>query len=88
MSAARVKRISLHEHDRIVAVVPESCAGPGWANSPLWVHIVNSNLGTHRLECLQPDEQPEVARLLFRALEVLHTQVLHSVQMRGTRRRG
>lgn len=63
--------IKLGPHERIAAVVPEFCVGPGWSNAPLWVHIHDQQAKTFRTECLQPDEQTREAMLLFRPLEVM-----------------
>ena len=49
--------------DRVLAAWGERCAGPGWANSPLWVLLVNQ--GEHRVEVLQPQEQTAGMHLLF-----------------------
>lgn len=41
MTGRKIKTIKLHRHERIVAVTPEFCAGPGWGNCITWVHIVD-----------------------------------------------
>ena len=59
-----MKTIQLNENERIIAVVPEYCEGPGWANKPVWVYIVDSR-DYLRTECLQPDEQTPELKTLF-----------------------
>jgi hypothetical protein len=59
-----VKTIKLNRGDRIVAVMPEYSAGPGWANQPVWVFI-RQNDGTFREECIQPEERTAAMHTLF-----------------------
>lgn len=49
--------------DRIVAVAPERCSGPGWSNSP--VVVVVSRHGVLRLEYIQPADQSRLMVDLF-----------------------
>lgn len=58
------KVIHLWKGERIVAVVPQACSGPGWANSPVWVYIVTNN-GLLREECIQPEEQTKEMYTLY-----------------------
>ena len=58
------KTIELHRGERIVAVVPDLCSGPGWSNAPVWVHVATID-GRLRTECLQPDEQTPEMHTLF-----------------------
>src|SRR5438552_91090 len=55
-SKPRGEPMILADDDAIVTAYAESAAGPGWANSPIWV-IVRRRDGNLRMECLQPDEQ-------------------------------
>lgn len=64
MSAKTRRALNLGKHDAIVVAWAESAAGPGWANRPLWVIVLDGD-GELRRECLQPDEQPEAAQLLY-----------------------
>lgn len=58
------KVIKLQEGDRVIAVVPECCNGPGWANTPTWVYI-ETNDGRLRKECIQSDERTTELHTLF-----------------------
>lgn len=62
--------IKLEYGERIIAVVPEYCAGPGWSNTPMWVYIVNHQSKQFRQECIQPDEQTSEMKALFEVGEV------------------
>ncbi len=59
--------IQLSRTEMVLAVVPEYCAGPGWSNRPVWVHIVDNADGRVRSECIQPDQQTPG---MFAAFEV------------------
>lgn len=50
--------------DHVVTAFAEPAAGPGWANSPVWV-IVRGQDGALRQECLQPEEQSAAMRALY-----------------------
>ncbi len=50
--------------DKIVAVRPQTCSGAGWNNRVMWVYIRGED-GMVREACLQPEEQPLDATLLF-----------------------
>jgi hypothetical protein len=56
--------IKLARGERIIAVVPERCNGPGWSNSPAWVYIA-TNDGRLREECIQPEERTPELHTLF-----------------------
>jgi hypothetical protein len=59
------KTIKLAPGESIIAVVPDRCAGPGWANAPTWVYI-KTNAGRLREECIQPEERtPELHTLHY-----------------------
>ena len=58
------KKIKLARGERVIAVIPEVCFGPGWANSPVFVYI-ERNDGTLRTECIQPDERTAKLDALF-----------------------
>ena len=74
------KPIPLSRTERVLAVVPEYCAGPGWANSPLWVHIVDHATGTLRSECIQPEDQTPEQLTLFRIGAVVCAELVGSVK--------
>ena len=63
--------MNLKPGDSIVTAYAESAAGPGWANSPVWV-IVRDGDGKLRQECLQPDEQSRDMALLYRMSAEIH----------------
>lgn len=60
-----MRPIKLKPRERIVAVVPERCSGPGWLSSPVWVYIEGPS--GIRAECLQPDEQSDALLVLHAA---------------------
>jgi hypothetical protein len=61
---SKPKKIKLERGERIIAVVPELAAGPGWSNAPTWVYI-KRNDGTLREECIQPEERTPELHALF-----------------------
>lgn len=83
--AERIIRLS--EYERIVAVVPQRAAGPGWANSPTWVHIVDYSSGKHREECIQPDERSPALQHLYAAGEAMQSALLASVSTKKVKRK-
>lgn len=76
--------IQLSRTERVLAVVPEYCAGPGWANSPLWVHIADHATGMLRSECIQPEDQTPEQLTLFRIGADVHAALVNSI---GVKRR-
>ena len=77
-----MKPIKLSAHERVIAVVPESCSGPGWSNRLVSVHIVDYAEGKHRVVYLQPSEQPMEMLLSFRLLEQAHLLGLGLIETR------
>ena len=78
-----MKRLKRTEH--VVTAWAASAAGPGWANSPVWVLIRDMADGSHRTECLQPDEQTDEIRLLYQFSALAHCQMTAAVErMRRT----
>jgi hypothetical protein len=73
-------KIKLTRNEKIVAVVPERCYGPGWANAPTWVHIVNYADNSHRMECIQPEDRTPTLRALFHAGEAMHDSLMASIE--------
>lgn len=61
--------VTIEDTEAIVAVVPETAAGPGWTNRVIWVHIVDTNTGKYRCEAIQPDEQTPEMKALFDVCE-------------------
>lgn len=72
------KTIKLNYGERVVAVVPELCHGPGWSNSPTWVFIA-TNDGRLRRECIQPDERTLELHTLFAAGEAMCNALILAV---------
>lgn len=58
------KTIELAYGERVVAVVPEVCSGPGWTNHVVWVFVAAGNGGL-REECIQPEEMTPAMNTLF-----------------------
>jgi hypothetical protein len=58
----------LGERETIVAVVPESCSGPGWSNWIVNVYIRDAN-GRIREECLQKMELSDAMILVLSTAE-------------------
>lgn len=79
--------IKLSEHERIVAMVPQRAGGPGWANAPTWVHIVDYSSGRYREECIQPDERSVALHHLYAAGEAMQAALLAAVGTKKTKRR-
>ena len=73
------KRITLKKHEKIIAVVPEYCHGPGWSNNLVCVHIVDYSTSKHRVEYLQPDEQSTDMHKNFMLLSCAHNMAINSV---------
>jgi hypothetical protein len=74
--------ITLQHNERLIAVVPEKAQGPGWSNTPLWVHIADYSNNSHRVECIQPEDQTPAMRVLFHTLRIAHDQMLALVKTR------
>lgn len=80
------KIIELAHGERIVAVVPERCSGPGWSNSPTWVYVL-ANDGTCRVECIQPDERSPLLMNMYNTGEVVCSALIMSVTTNRAKRR-
>lgn len=74
--------MNLSKTDHIVTAFATYEAGPGWANSPLWIIIKDVN-GQLREECLQPEEQSREIRLLFPMAAQIHQQL--KAELKGRR---
>lgn len=79
------KTIKLSQHEDIIAIVPEYCAGPGWSNAVTWVHIVDRATGKHRTEDIQPDERTPEMHHLFRIAASVHDALIAAVPARRKR---
>lgn len=83
MSAkVKVKVITVERYERIIAVVPEVCRGPGWVNQPVWVYIQRADK-TLRTECIQPDEQTAEMRVLFSLGAMMQSHLLGALNVRN-----
>lgn len=80
------KKLQLADGERIAAVVPEECSGPGWSNRVVWVHIVD-NAGGHRVECLQTMDQTPEMWALFEAGAAMHRALLAAVPLKTRRQK-
>lgn len=78
-----MKTIKLNRGERVIAVVPEYCAGPGWSNQILNVYI-DSN-GKLRTECLQPSEMERDQVLMFATLATAHATMLSTLKIKRTK---
>lgn len=64
VASMKPKKIILNPGERIIAVVPQQAAGPGWSNAPTWVYIA-TNDGRLREECIQPEERTPDLHTLY-----------------------
>lgn len=71
--------IKLNRNEKVVAVVPTYAAGPGWANAPAWVHIVDYATNKHRCECIQPEERTPALDALFHAGSAMCSALMGAV---------
>jgi len=78
------KTIRLRPGERVIAVVPEHCAGPGWANAPTWVYVA-ANDGRLRQECIRPEERTQQLHALYHAGEAMCAALIGTVPQRRVR---
>lgn len=76
-----IKVINLNYGERVIAVVPERCNGPGWSNSPVWVFIA-TNDGGLREECIQPEERTPELNALFHAGEAMCAALKDTIRIK------
>lgn len=76
--------IRLAPGERVIAVVPEYAAGPGWANAPAWVHIVTHD-GMLRTECIQPDDRTARLHALYAVGAAMHHALIDAVPTKTSR---
>jgi hypothetical protein len=79
-----VKTIKLTQHERILAVVPESAHGPGWSNEIVYVYIEDTCTGFVRTEDIQPHERSPAMATLFRAGEAMADALRVAVPTKAT----
>lgn len=80
-----VKIVTLKRGEKIIAVVPEYCAGPGWSNSPTWVYISRHD-ETLRTVCIQPNERTPILNSLFHAGEAMCQSLQAAVPTRKAKK--
>jgi len=61
----------LRTGESVVCAFAERAAGPGFANSPIWV-VIQSNNGVLRKECLQPNDQSNEMLVLYNISAEVH----------------
>jgi len=66
--------VTLADLEHIVTAWAEKASGPGWSNFPIWVLIIEP-MGTYRLECIQPEEQTDEMRTLFKVSALVAEQM-------------
>jgi len=65
----------------IVAAWAERCSGPGWSNTIIW-YLERDEMGTLRVEAIQPNEQTAEMMELFEFSEVAARRMLSAVVRR------
>ena len=65
----------------VVTAYASPAAGPGWANSPLWV-ILRDGDGHITEECVQPDEQTAEQQILYRISAAIHRDMVRAEERR------
>ena len=66
MRVAKLKR-----GESIVTAYAESAAGPGWANTPIWLVVRDANQSL-RMECIQPSEHTAAMHTLYKLSQAAH----------------
>lgn len=82
MTKPKRKTIGIYPGERIIAVVPDRCSGPGWSNAPTWVYIEQAD-GMLRTECIQPSERGPDLQALFAAGLAICEAMINSVPVRN-----
>ena len=72
------KMIHLADGERILAVVPEYCSGPGWTNQLVVVYISTGDLEIRR-EYIQPEERTPAMHALFSSGAAIQAALLSAV---------
>jgi hypothetical protein len=76
-----MKKIPLTRLERVVAVVPETCSGPGWLNQLIWVFIEDTGSGKTRRHAIQYEDCTDDMRTLFKVCEAAHSALIADVQL-------
>lgn len=82
----KARTIKLEHGERIIAVVPERCAGPGWSNAPIWVYIATNDKRL-REECIQPSERSDELNALFSAGAAMCSALAGAVPVKKLKRK-
>lgn len=72
-------KIKLSKTERIIAVVPSHCAGPGWSNRVIWVYIEETQTKELRTECIQQAEQTKEQHMLFEIGAIVCAQLIGTI---------
>jgi len=72
-------RLHIQDGDIVITAYAESAAGPGWANTPIWV-ILKSREGLVHIECLQPDMQTRDMHILYDISQPAHLAMSNAVR--------
>ena len=77
--AARTRKraypLYLTDFEHVVTAWGERCAGPGWANHPVWVLICDARDGKLRIDCVQPTDQSDAMMDTFPWSALAHQQM-------------
>lgn len=73
------KAIELNHCERIIAVHPEHCSGPGWSNAIVRVYVHDGASGCIRVEYLQREEVSDAMHHLFSIGEVICRELIAAV---------
>lgn len=63
---------------RLVTAFAEPAAGPGWANTPLYI-IWRDEKGALHEECLQPEDQSITMKALYAVASASHASLCHQI---------
>ena len=74
-----MKPVVLKRGERIVAVVPEQCEGPGWSNDVLWVYVEKATTGELRMVSYQFLELTPSLQALHAPGAAMHDALLGSI---------
>lgn len=76
----KINPIQLAYGEQVIAVVPEYASGPGWSNTPLWVHISGGQGGNKlRSVCIQPEQQTAEMHALFGPCAAMHKAMIRVI---------
>lgn len=70
--------IRLARGEYILTAYCQPAAGPGWANTPLWV-IIGSGGKPTRTECIQPEDQTPAMYHLYGVCATAHAALMGAV---------